>query len=259
MAQAVATLLNRPAWVDLASSDAAGARDFYASLLGWNVEVNPDPQYGGYAIANVGDDQVAGIGPTQSPQQPTAWSLYIGTDDIDALATRVAEAGGTVIAPPFDVGDQGRMATFADPSGAVISAWQAATMRPFRAGDANTFAWAELNARGLDKAIPFYERLFGWTSSTSEYGEGLSYTQFAVGGQDILGAFEISPEMPADAPSFWTVYFNVDDVDAASKKAVSLGAKELVAPADIPGGGRYAILTDPQGATFGLMKYQPAS
>ena len=259
MAQAVATLLNRPAWVDLASSDAGASRDFYAKLLDWNVEVNPDPQYGGYAIANVGDEQAAGIGPTQAPQQPTAWSLYIGTDDIDALAGKVTEAGGTVIAPPFDVGDQGRMATFADPSGAVFSAWQAATMRPFRAGATNSFGWAELNARGLEKAVPFYERLFGWTSSTSEFGEGQSYTQFAVEGQDILGAFEIASDVPAEVPSSWTVYFNVDDVDAASKKAVGLGAKELVAPADIPGGGRFAILADPQGATFGLMGYQPAS
>jgi predicted enzyme related to lactoylglutathione lyase len=65
--------------------------------------------------------------------------------------------------------------------------------------------------------------------------------------------------MPGEVPSSWTVYFNVDDVDAASKKAVGLGAKELVAPADIPGGGRFAILADPQGATFGLMAYQPTS
>jgi uncharacterized protein len=259
MAQAVATLLNRPAWVDLASSDAGASRDFYAKLLGWNVEVNPDPQYGGYAIANVGDEQAAGIGPTQAPQQPTAWSMYIGTDDVDALAGKVTEAGGTVIAPPFDVGDQGRMATFADPTGAVFSAWQAATMRPFRAGPTNTFGWAELNARGLEKAVPFYERLFGWTSTTSEYGEGLQYTQFAVDGQDILGALEITPEQPAEIPSHWSIYFNVDDVDAAFRKAIDLGATELVGPSDIPGGGRFAIVNDPQGATFGLMAYQPAS
>jgi predicted enzyme related to lactoylglutathione lyase len=259
MAQAVATLLNRPAWVDLASSDASAARDFYGQLFGWNIEVNPDPQYGGYAIANVGAHQAAGIGPTQSPEQPTAWSLYIGTDDVDALAAKVPGAGGTVIAAPFDVGDQGRMATFADPSGAMISAWQAASMRPFRAGDSKTFAWAELNARGLKAAIPFYERLFGWTSSTSEYGEGLEYTQFAVDGQNILGALEMSPEIPAATPSYWMVYFAIDDLDAAFKKATDLGAKEMVAPSEIPGGGRFAILSDPQGAMFGLMTVQSGS
>jgi len=49
------------------------------------------------------------------------------------------------------------------------------------------------------------------------------------------------------------VYFNVDDVDKATKKAVELGAKELVEPQEFPG-GRFSILTDPQGASFGLLK-----
>ena len=56
-----------------------------------------------------------GIGGTMSPDQPTAWSVYIGTDDVDALAKKVTAAGGTVLAPAFDVGDQGRMAVFQDP------------------------------------------------------------------------------------------------------------------------------------------------
>jgi predicted enzyme related to lactoylglutathione lyase len=149
MTTAITTRLHRPAWVDLATPDAAASRDFYSKLFGWQVSVNPDPQYGGYAIAQIGDEQVGGIGPTQSPQQPTAWSLYIGTDDVDALAARVPGLGGTVLAPPFDVGDQGRMATFADPSGAVISAWQAGAMRPWRADWSNTYGWAELTTRGL--------------------------------------------------------------------------------------------------------------
>src|SRR5205823_4872681 len=133
-------------WVELSAPDAAAARDFYGKLFGWNVEVNPDPQYGGYALAKIGDAQVAGIGPKQSEQAPTAWGLYVGTDDVDELAKKVPGAGGTVVAPAFDVGDQGRMAVFADPTGAVISAWQAAKMRNFLSNAPNTLGWAELNA-----------------------------------------------------------------------------------------------------------------
>src|SRR5438093_212839 len=118
MVQATTTRLNRPAWVDLASPDAAASRDFYAKLFGWQIDVNPDPQYGGYGIAGLQDGQVGGIGPTQSPEQPTAWSLYIGTNDVEAVAKAVPNLGGAVLAPPFDVGDQGRMATFTDPTGA---------------------------------------------------------------------------------------------------------------------------------------------
>ena len=78
--------IDRPAWVELTSPDAAASRDFYSKLLGWQVEVSPDPQYGGYGMARVDGEDVAGIGPKQSPDAPTAWGLYIGTNDVDALA-----------------------------------------------------------------------------------------------------------------------------------------------------------------------------
>src|SRR5437660_6295575 len=121
MAEAKTAIANKPAWVDLSSSDPAGSREFYAKLFGWKVEVNPDPQYGGYALAKLNGSDVAGIGPAQDPSAPPAWSIYIGTDDIAALAGRIQDAGGKVIAPPFPVGDQGQMAVFQDPTGAFIS------------------------------------------------------------------------------------------------------------------------------------------
>ena len=107
-----------------------------------------------------------------TPDTPTAWSVYIGTNDVEALAKRVQSAGGTVVAPPFDVGDQGKMAVFQDPSGAFISAWQGSRMGGFQTDAPNSFGWAELNARGIEKAIPFYTSVFGWTTRTSEMGEG---------------------------------------------------------------------------------------
>jgi uncharacterized protein len=162
MAEAKTAVANKPAWVDLSTSDAAAAREFYSKVFGWKIEVNPDPQYGGYGMANVGGRRVAGIGPKMSPEAPTAWSVYIATDDADDLAKKVQAAGGKVIAPPFDVGDQGRMAVFQDPSGAFISAWQPRAMNAaLPTGEPGTFGWAELSSRGVDKAIPFYQKVFG--------------------------------------------------------------------------------------------------
>src|SRR4051812_11490821 len=87
MAQATATIA-KPVWVDLSSSDPDGSRAFYSKVFGWEVDVNPDPQYGGYALAKIGGKDVAGIGPQQSPG-PTAWSLYIGTQDAEELGRKV--------------------------------------------------------------------------------------------------------------------------------------------------------------------------
>jgi hypothetical protein len=257
MPQATVSLANKPAWVEHTSSDAQASRDYYAKLFGWQVEVNPDPQYGGYAIAKAAGQDAAGIGPTQSPGIPSTWGLYIGTDDVDDLAKRVQGAGGTVVAAPFDVGDQGRMAVFQDPSGAFISAWQGTRMGGFLTETTNAFGWAELNARGIAKAIPFYQSVFGWTTKTSDMGDGQPpYTEFQLDGESIAGAWEMNPMVPAHVPSYWQVYFSVDDVDAAYAKSIELGAQEMLGPQDFPG-GRFAIVSDPQGASFGLLKTRP--
>jgi uncharacterized protein len=252
MAHTITAIVNKPAWVDLATSDASAAREFYSRLFGWDIEVSPDPIYGGYGTAKVGDSSVGGIGPKQDESNPTAWSLYIGTEDADALGKKVQDAGGQVIAPAFDVGSQGRMTVLQDPSGAVISAWQPAQMSRFVAGVPNAYGWAELNSRDLGRAITFYETVFGWTTSTSPFGEGQVYTQFASDGENVAGALDMNPAVPASVPSYWMVYFIVGDVDASFRKALDLGASEMVSPQDFPG-GRFAIISDPQGAQFGLL------
>jgi predicted enzyme related to lactoylglutathione lyase len=258
MAEAKTAVANKPAWVDLSTSDAPAAREFYSKVFGWKIEVNPDPQYGGYAMANVGGKQVAGIGPKMSSEAPTAWSVYIGTDNADDLAKKVQAAGGKVIAPPFDVGDQGRMAVFQDPTGAFISGWQPRAMSAeFPSGEAGTFGWAELSSRGVDKAIPFYQKVFGWTTKTSDMGpDSPPYNEFQLGGESIAGGQEMQSMVPAQVPSYWLAYFGVDDVDKSFKTATQAGAKEIVAPMDFPG-GRFAIVSDPQGAAFGLLKMAP--
>ena len=245
---------NTPAWVDLSSSDAAASREFYGRLFGWDIHVTEDPQYGGYAIAQVDGKDAAGIGSTMAPGQPTAWMVYIGTPDAYGVAEKVGAAGGTVVAPPFDVGDQGRMAIFHDPSGAHFGVWQAREMNGFHTGAAGTFGWAELNSRGVDKAVPFYEQVFGWSSKRSPMGENApEYIEFQIDGQSIAGGQEMHQMVPAEVPSYWGVYFAVADVDATFSAATEAGARELVSPMDFPG-GRFAIVQDPQGAAFGLLR-----
>jgi uncharacterized protein len=241
----------RPVWIELASADPAASRDFYARLFDWEIEASPDPQYGGYALARIGGRDVAGIGPAMSLGAPTAWTVYLGTPDVDGLVERVRRAGGTVAAGPFDVGDMGRMAALQDPSGAFVSAWQPRSMGGMRAEGPGTFAWAELNGRGFEQAAAFYRAVFGWEAHPQPIGGGQIYTQFALGGDAFAGGMEMSPAVPAEVPSYWMVYFSVADADASFSKAMRAGAREMVAPGEFPG-GRFAIVGDPQGAVFGL-------
>ena len=248
---------HRPSWVDLSSQDAQGSREFYSRLFDWQIDVNPDPQYGGYGRAKLNGRDAAGVTPAQAKDQPTAWNFYIHTDDADQTARAVDAAGGKIVMQPLEVGDQGRMAVFQDPTGAYISVWQPTSMAGFETQGANSFGWAELNARGISKAIPFYEKVFGWTTKTSPVPGGPDYHEFQIDGTSVAGATEMSPTSAPSAPSHWLVYFDVDDVPAAAKKAVGLGAREIV-PAQSYQGGEFAILADPQGAAFGLFKSSKA-
>jgi predicted enzyme related to lactoylglutathione lyase len=256
MAEAKTAVAHKPVWTDLSSSDAEASRAYYGKLFGWKIEVSPDPQYGGYAIAKIGDKDVAGIGPQMSPEAPTAWTVYIGSADVADTAKKVEAAGGKVVVPPMKVGDQGSMLIVQDPSGAFLGVWQPEAMAGARlVGAANTMTWAELNARGAEKALPFYTKVFGWgekKSSMSGDAQG-DYTEFQHSGESIAGAMEMNPMVPAEVPSYWLVYFGVDDVDKVFKKATEAGGHELLAPQDFPG-GRFAIVSDPQGASFGLLK-----
>ena len=252
MAETSVAVANRPAWVDLSSSDPAASRAFYSGLLGWEIEVM-GPEFGEYGIARINGQDVAGIGPRMSPEAPTAWSVYIGTADAEALARKIATEGGTVVVQPMDVGDSGRMAVFHDPGGAFISAWQPKQMRGFTRQGPNSFAWAELNARGIERVLPFYQGVFGWTIKASEMGEGMPpYREFQIDGHSVAGGMEMVPMVPAEVPNHWLVYFGVESVDGSFARAIQLGAGELAAPRDYPG-GRFAILGDPQRAAFGLM------
>jgi uncharacterized protein len=254
MAEAKTAVASKPVWIDLSSSDTAGSREFYAKLFGWQVEVNPDPKYGGYALAKIDGKDVAGISPTQSPEAPTAWMVYIGSQNAAETAKKVETAGGKVVVTPMEVPEQGHMAVFQDPTGAFISIWQPTNMAGAQLmGAPNTFSWAELNSRGIEQATPFYKKVFGWGEKTSDMSEGGQYTEFLVQGDSIAGAMEMNPMVPAEVPSYWMVYFGAEDVDQSYKKALDAGAKEMLSPQDFPG-GRFAIVQDPQGAAFGLLQ-----
>ena len=158
------------------------------------------------------------------PNAPTAWNLYIGTDDIEALAKRVTDAGGTVDGgavrrrrPGTDGGVPGpvrrlHLGLAGDPHGRL----------PDRAP--NSFGWAELNARGIDKAMPFYSRL-RLDDQDEPDGRGPARLQRVPDRRrERRRRLGDEPEVPAEVPSYWQVYFAVDDVDAAFKKAIELGA-----------------------------------
>jgi uncharacterized protein len=242
-----------PSWVDLASPDPDASARFYGGLFGWDAaETGPVEETGGYRMLQLRGRNVAGLGPTQSETQPAMWTTFVGTDDADAVAARVRDAGGQVVMEAFDVLGVGRMAVFADPGGAYFSVWQPqAHHGADLVNEPGALSWNELATRDIDGAKAFYAAVFGWDAETNAYGE-TSYSEWKLGGRSIGGMIAMNEQWPADVPSHWMVYFAVEDADAAVARAEELGGRVAVPPTDTPA-GRFAVLNDPHGAVFSVI------
>lgn len=246
-----------PCWADLGSPDPAASQRFYGELFGWTMEVSPEPEAGGYTTCHLDGDAVAAIGPLTDEHQPPAWMVYIATDDVDRVTAAVRHAGGTVLVEPTDVMGYGRLAVLHDPSGAVFALWQAGSMAGADAmGRAGSMVWAELATRDPQRARAFYGPVLAWKPRDMASG-GADYTVWEMDGQPVGGMMPmIGGERPADLPAHWRVYFAVDDPDAVAARAGELGGTVTVAPTDTPP-GRLAVITDPHGAAFSIIKPNP--
>jgi hypothetical protein len=244
-----------PSWVELSTPDMDAAVEFYSGLFGWDVPPAENPeQTGGYRLAMKDGKPVAGMMPLMQEGQPPAWTTYVSVEDADATTAAVKEAGGNVLAEPMDVMDLGRMAIFADPTGAVFGIWQPGTF--VGAGLVNepgALAWNELGTRDPDAAKAFYAAVFGWGTRDSDMGEMGTYTEWLNGEDSIGGMMDVSGRLPDEIPAHWLVYFAVENTDAALETVKSSGGGVSFGPIDIPA-GRFAIVTDPHGAAFAVIQ-----
>jgi len=243
-----------PSWVDIGVPDMDAAVAFYGALFGWEFTEGAE-ETGGYRQALLNGKSVAGFGPKMDPGPPF-WATYIATDDADAVAAKVTDAGGQVVVPPMDVMDFGRMAVFTDDTGAFFSVWQAGSHPGAElVNEPNTLTWNELNTRNAEEAKAFYGAVFGWTSETSE-SPMMTYTEWFRDGDVIGGMMHMGPQFPAEVPNNWLVYFAVEDTDAAVAKVTELGGSVMMQPMTIEA-GRFAVVGDAAGAPFAVITLAP--
>jgi predicted enzyme related to lactoylglutathione lyase len=234
-------------WIELATNDAAAAKTFYTSLFGWTANDMPISDGSVYTMLQVDGHDLGAL--YENKEHAPVWNSYVNVTGVDESSKKAQELGANVIAPPFDVMDVGRMAVIADPQGASLCLWQAgkhigATIR----GELNTLCWNELMTSDVDAARDFYSGLFGWNLKPSP-----EYTEINLGSVGIGGMMQLRPEMQG-MPTAWNPYFAVEDCDATAEKVKSLGGRVYMPPSDIPDVGRFAVLADPQGAMFNIIK-----
>jgi uncharacterized protein len=248
-------------WVDLMTTDAEQARNFYSSLLGWTFVLG-GPETGHYGMAHKKDLQVAGVGqvPPGAPF-PSAWSAYFASSDLDATSAKIKEHGGSVVAGPMDILEEGRMGMFADPTGAVFGVWQPKRHVGARlVAEPGAMCWHEINTTDAAKARDFYCKVFGLEPQKVDMPDTGPLTDFHTlhrGPDTVCGVLQMTKEW-AGIPPHWMVYFAVADLDASLTQVASLGGKVTVPAFDTPY-GRMAVCSDPTGAAFSIIALSDAA
>jgi len=242
------------AWYELLTTDAAAARAFYGSVLGWDSR-DVSPLAFSYNLFMSGEVPRSGLMelPEEGRRQGATprWVGYVGVADIDATVGRLRGLGGAVYVPPTST-NIGRIAIVADPQRATFGLIDGLSIDPPPAADFDApwgVGWHELLAADGRAAFGFYGEVFGWRQAQADRPDPEPYQLFSIGGRTVGG---ILNKRPHETVAFWLYYFNVDNVDEAMARVTAGGGRIYEGPLELPDGSWIVRCLDPQGATFAL-------
>ncbi|MFJ1969814.1 VOC family protein [Streptomyces sp. NPDC087903] len=242
-----------PCWADAMFSDVEGAKSFYGGVLGWTFGESSS-EYGNYTQAYVDGKAVAAVVPPMPGQEgQSQWCLYFASPDAAATAGTIRDKGGEVLMEPMQVGDFGTMCLARDPSGVVFGVWQAGVHEGFEAPpeQPGAFCWAEVFTREPEKSDAFFPAVFPYKAKQMD-DAAVDFRMFDLGDDTVLGRMTMTEDFPPEVPPYINVYFTVDDCDEAVARATKLGGVLRFGPMDTPF-GRFAAISDPQGAAFSVI------
>lgn len=244
-------------WMDIALPDPDRGKAFYSAMFGWEWTDVPAPHNMTWTIFNQDGKSVAGLWAEQPGMRPEGvppyWNSYIATTDLDATAERAKGLGATILLPPMDLMEAGRMAMAQDPGGATFFLWQAGQHGGSEVMHSpGAMTWNEFYTRDLEATQSFYSGLFGWEWMTMPMPQDGAYHVAHLGGANVGGTLVID-ENWGDVPSHWMVYIQVEDADDAAAKVTSLGGDICVPVTKIPV-GRFAVVNDDQKGTFTIFE-----
>ena len=255
MTVAASTLLGRPLWYELMTTDMKAAQAFYNAVVGWTSAPfvgTPQP----YAtFGRTADAPVAGVMTTpEGVNAPPFWAMYVGVPKVEEAAAHIRKLGGEEVSPVIDIPNVGRMQMMKDPQGAAFYIYEPASSEqpPEGAPALGEASWHELMTTDAPAAMKFYSQIFGWQPSEAiDMGPIGMYHMFNRPHGMIGGMMNKPPEM-ADVPPNWQIYFRVPDINAAVDRIKANGGKILNGPLEVPGGDWVLNAMDPQGGAFSL-------
>ena len=255
MAVASSTLLGRPLWYELMTTDMKAAEKFYQNVIGWKGEPFAGAGKPYTAFNRSGGVPIGGVlNRPGEVKAPPFWAMYVGVPKLEEARTKIERLGGKAHTDVITIPDVGRLQLMLDPQGAAFYIFEPARdeQRPETAPEVGEGSWHELMTTDAPAAMKFYTELFGWKQSeTMDMGEMGKYYMFNRPHGMIGGMMNKGPQM-ASVPPNWQIYFRVPDINVAAERIKANGGQILNGPMEVPGGDWVLNGMDPQGAAFSL-------
>lgn len=240
-----------PVWLDTAVATTKEREDlaaFYSGLFGWTWEMGTE-ETGYYSIATLNGRPVMGIGQGENGEGQLC--VYFASDDIEADVALATKLGASVGFGPMKVTDQGSMAVLTDPVGAMHGLWQPDQFPGFRVVyEPGSLGWFDHVSAKPDDAGAYYAALTGHTFHHPEQ-------DFRVlqAGDQMFASLSSETEMATQ----WNPIFVTESLDAARKKAVSLGATIVLEEMPVPGSAISAFTEPVKNQLVTIMRAGPPS
>jgi predicted enzyme related to lactoylglutathione lyase len=256
MTVATSTLLGRPLWYELMTTDMKAAEAFYQAVVGWTSSPFKSARHP-YTMFNRGERiPVAGVMTRpEGMNAPPFWTMYVGVPKLEEAAARIKGLGGSEWSPVIETPTVGRMQMMKDPQGAAFYIYEPAgtDQQPEAPAEIGEALWHELVTTDALAAMTFYREIFGWEPSEPfDMGAMGKYYIFNRPHGRIGGIMNKPPQM-AHVPPNWQIYFRVPDIGAAADRIKANGGTVVNGPMEVPGGDWIVNAMDPQGAAFSLI------
>jgi predicted enzyme related to lactoylglutathione lyase len=254
-------LVGKFIWVDLETTDLAGARRFYHALFGW--EYRDYRAYGvDYTVAMVGGNPVAGLlrqPVVRDSERHSVWLPFFSVANVRATFELAGKAHAGVRSAPQSLPQRGTEARLTDPEGAMFALLTSSSGDP--ADDPNpralgTWGSPSLLARDPGREAVFYQGLFQYAVLGEPASAGFERVRLSSGSYERADIRPLPGSMSA-MPAQWVSFIRVFSVADTSQQAVSLGGRIVVAEARASRGASSVILADPSGAVFGIVELPP--
>ncbi len=255
-------LQGTPCWVDPATTDLTGAKEFYSGLFGWDfvAEQMGEMGIGTYSMALVDGVPAAAIyelGPGQlRPAAKPGWKVYVTVDDIERTLGKARNGGGSVHAGVTEVDRAGKVAVIEDPTGCMTTLWEPGEFAESGVrAEFGAFTWPEHLSTDSRRSVKFYKQVFGLETEKQPGTDVEEYTVLVVGNVGVGAVMRMPDEMIEEGvESEWYVYFQVGNLDDSAEYVLNQGGRLMAEPLDVPEVGRIVVTRDPQGADFCIVE-----